>query len=176
MSVTSQLYQTLHDSTRGTIEVVMQQESGHPDGSRIVEIGQRNDTYFGLEAENENVLRFRWNNSSVISGKWSIDLASRGRFVVHMVLDSGQKQPAARIRLYADGILLGLIDLAEVPMQGESIQFDQAEPPYLTLGNREIGSHTIQGIVYYAAIYSEALTLDQISHNANILSTSDDLL
>ena len=45
---------------------------------------------------------------------------------------------------------------------------------HFVVGNREIGGRSIEGMIYYAAIYNVALTPAQVLQNAQLLLVNDD--
>lgn len=169
----TKVHTALDGATAATVEVVLSVEATDPDGSRFSHIGVGADSYFSLESHLDSRVEFHWEGQvKKTSGRWNLDLPSRGRFVAHMVFDTTQNTPRDRLRLYVDG--------QEVPSntQDDPLPGDTVTLPggalYYVLGNREVGGRTFRGTLFYAALYGEALTAQEVAANAARLLVDDD--
>ena len=163
----------LHGSTVGTIEVVVDFKATGADGAcaRMSTIATANVAgSFALCAPSITRAQFGI-DTSYRGGEWEVDFLGRGRLVLHAVLDTAQTDENLRARLFLDG--------AEVPRIGGTAP-QQDQPLDLgvgssyVIGNRPEGGRTPNGRVYYAAMYSVALTTEQILQNAGVLVSHDD--
>ncbi|MFY0538171.1 hypothetical protein [Nannocystis pusilla] len=169
----------LQNRTAATIELVLEIDAVTLFGSRLLHVGRSFEMgHFTLRSSALDRLEFYWKGNN-LAGVWSLDWAGLGRVVVHLVLDTGQPEPIHRVRLYvdgaavADGMDFGLMH----PNQNEAIAIptDPNIPLYFALGNRGAdGDRSFQGILYYAAIYANALSETQLQQNAEILAGNDD--
>ena len=96
---------------------------------------------------------------------------AQGRLVIHCVVDTSQPTAADRALLYVNGTLA-------TRTAGTSPALNSNPPilntDYLTVGNVEGAGRSPLGDVYYAAIYTKALTPAQVAANAQRLAASDD--
>lgn len=168
------IFRDLHGSTTGTVEVVADVRGVTDLGSRISHIGcDRESGRFTLSTRSMGELQlYIWvNDASAMIGDWDIDLDSRRRTVLHVVFDSTQATAADRVRLYADGQPIGGNAGVEV-MQHQTLDLGQG--CHYALGNREVGERSLRGWLYYAALYSTALSDAAVVHNAAVLELDDD--
>jgi hypothetical protein len=162
-------FEMLDTRSEVTIEVVASVENVASQTSRLFHIGSGQGAGdLSLRSDDPGELNLAFNNQQV--GVWSVELPTLGRAVVHLVVESGAGTANDRARLYVNGALVdpeGEIGLA----MNAAIALSSA--PYLALGNRE-GNRSIQGVVYYAAMYGVALDLEEVEHNATLLFEDDD--
>ena len=77
-----------------------------------------------------------------------------------------------RVRAYIDGVDQGIGSASDPPTTlGETIDITSGQ---YVLGNRQSDNRTPEGNLYYCALYSVALTPDEVSHNAQVLLADDD--
>jgi hypothetical protein len=161
----------LHGSKTGTIEVVIDVDEVTSSNSRISHIGfDFEGGRFSLTSPTTSRLRLFWQDSE-LAGDWPVPLAMLGRVVVHAVLDTSLPDPADRARLFVNASPVARIG-GTPPALDQVI--DLSTGTHYVLGNREIGLRSFRGRLYYAAMYTSALTTDEVLHNAAILSTDDD--
>ncbi|AKT39517.1 uncharacterized protein CMC5_036640 [Chondromyces crocatus] len=161
----------LEGSTTGTIEVVLDIHAVAPLNSRISHIGfDQESGRFSLGANTTSRLQFRW-QSNVLGGEWEVPLSSLGRAVVHLVLDTEPPDPEARVKLYVNGAPQARVG-GVLPSQAQAIQL--GTDPHYVLGNREVGVRSFEGRLHYAAMYTEALSSEDVLHNTALLLVSDD--
>lgn len=159
--------------TSATIEAVFEVQDADSSGSRVVHFGEASEGgLFTLRLESVSAPRLTWNHE-VPMGQWSYNFQDM-RAVVHVVFDSTEAIAQDRRRLYVDGQLVGPPS-GEEPNIGAAIDLflDESDPDF-ALGNRANGFRSMAGILFYAALYTEALTPDEIQTNAQILAIDDD--
>lgn len=161
----------LNQATSATIELVVDVSNPRGD-SRLFHVGiDDNRGRISLQAEDDGSLNLIINNDE--RADWNIDLQMEGRVVVHLVFDSTQLVEADRAKLYLDGVLipvnqvqnLNQNDAIDVPDQGDVI---------FVLGNRDAGQRGYIGVMYYAALYSAAMSALDVAEHASILLDDDD--
>jgi hypothetical protein len=100
-----------------------------------------------------------------------------GRNVVHFVFDSTQATEANRILFYVNGTLATQTDAASPDVVALDHTYTLTTDMDLIVFNRgDTGTfaRSPEGILYYAALYADALTTTQIADNADILLARDD--
>lgn len=162
----------LDGSRTGTLELVLDISDISSDGSRISHIGGGTEAgRFTLRTSGTDWLEFFLNNAVV--AYWPIDLRSRGRMVVHVVVDTSESNRSDRVRLYVDGQLQSVAP-AFSPQNNALISISNAADQFFVLGNREVGGRSFEGCLFYAAMYAGAMRADVVSNNAALLTSSDD--
>ena len=174
----TKLRTALQGSTTGTIELVVEVFNVHMSNSRLLHIGTSDESgRFTLSAGTNDELNFYWQDydasldDSELAGHWPLPLAGSGRCVLHLVLDTDEPTPLDRVRLYRDGVLFNGND-GVLPSLGQQVSF--ADDHHFVLFNREIGARTFEGALYYAAVYSGALSAADVANNAALLLMNDD--
>lgn len=166
----TKIFDGLHGSTTGTIEVVADIQAVSSSSSRISHIGLDSETgRFTLATSVTSRLAFRLNNSTV--GNYPVFLPDAGRAVLHAVLDTSQADEFERVRIYVNGARIPHIGTSS-PAKDELI--DLTNSPHYGVGNRHIGGRSIAGGIYYAALYSSALTDEEVFDAAGVLIQNDD--
>ena len=94
-----------------------------------------------------------------------------GRVVVHVVLDTTQEDPEARVRLYVNASPMPRVGGA-VPAQDTPVALEP--DTHYVLGNREVGARSFKGSMFYAAMYTAALSTEEVLHNTALLLVNDD--
>jgi hypothetical protein len=117
-------------------------------------------------------VRFLLNNDDTDQNVWNLNLAGRGRTVLHLVLDTTQGNDEERVLLYVDGVEQQSAGSVP-PARDEEITFLTLEPSHV-LGNSPDGGRGILGTIFYAAMYSTALDAAEVAHNAALLRENDD--
>lgn len=172
------LFQALHGGTTATMEAVLSITAAELEGSRVIDfspggvaLGQ---SLFSLEITGAYEVQLDWNErSGDVAGKWAIGPAVRERFVAHLVFDSDQISRADRLQLYIDGVAAPR-GINNTVFRGTTIDLATLNPLFFGLGNRARGARSPRGTLFYAAVYSAALTADEIAQNAAALLASDD--
>lgn len=168
--VTGSKVTALQGSTTGTIEVVIDIDEVTSSSSRISHIDFDYEAgRFTLASSSASRLQFRVNGGLI--GDCPVSLPALGRAVVHAVLDSSQPDAGARVRMYVNASPLTRVG-GSPPSQDEGI--DLGTTAHYVLGNREIGVRSFQGRLYYAAMYTSALTEEEVLRNAARLLQGDD--
>ena len=160
---------SLHSSTTMTYEVVAEVLGVIPESSRLIHIGLDTDHTLSFETGVVTRLGFEVND-----GGWTSVpsyLPALGRAVFHSVFDSSQADPLDRVRIYVNGGRLPIIGDVAVEMDAA---IDLGPGRHFVIGNREIGQRTIEGTIYYAAVYSDALSEAQVLQNVGLLLVDDD--
>jgi hypothetical protein len=136
---------------------------------RISHLGVNSHGAVTLCSEPESRLSFRMNGSE--RENWDVGTTLQSRTVVHAVLDTTLAD-GARVRMYVDGVDLGPSSTAPMPVtQGETILFSGGR---YVLGNRPSEDASLEGTLYYCALYSVALTASEVANNAALLLADDD--
>jgi hypothetical protein len=164
----TKIYTALNNVTGGTIELVVDMTGG--DFSRLSHVTAASGGDFTLGANGTGLLGFDW-QSNTWPAQWNVPLTSIGRVVLQVVLDTTQAVPDDRIKLYLGGVVQTPLQ-TNPPTQGQAIALEPAG--YYVVGNRSTSATSIQGAVYYVAMYSLPLTPAQISTNASMLALDDD--
>jgi hypothetical protein len=160
----------LQDASEATIEIVLEIADSTVNQSRLSHIGMSTESgVLTLTSPSPARLQFSINNS--YGGVYQVDFPTVGRVVVHGVLASDEEDPEARARVYLNGSPLQRIG-GSLPDLGEVL--DLGTGRHYVIGNREIGDRSILGAIYYAALYTTALTEEEVSDNAIVLLASDD--
>ncbi|WP_156338755.1 hypothetical protein [Chondromyces crocatus] len=118
-------------------------------------------------------LYFNDNNADAHTGvQWPVNLHTAGRIVLHVVLDTTKATDSERVTLYRNGSALSPEGTPTWP--GENERLNLTGTNSLALGNRPSGGRSIQGTLYYAAVYMRALTSNEVESNAAVLLANDD--
>ena len=158
-------------TTTATIEVVAELHDVDAADSRLVHFGSANTSFFCLESETIGSVQLDKTGGDGHAFKFMVDHLTLGRAVYHLVYDSSHVMLKERVKLYVNGLKYSGTPSVAV-QQNETI--DLPVPGYLAIGNRPSGSRSIDGVIYYVAIYSGALTKAQVQHNAMVLVLDDD--
>jgi hypothetical protein len=159
-----------------TIETVVELSAVSTLNSRISHIGTVNESgRFTLSSGETGMVNFFWMPTGalepVLAAGYPVDFPALGRVVLHLVLDATQPATADRARLFVDGVEVAAV-VSTPPLPDETIVL--AADNHFVLGNREIGMRSFVGVLYYSAMYSDALTDLEVQNNAAVLAASDD--
>ncbi|RLB63491.1 MAG: hypothetical protein DRI90_06740 [Deltaproteobacteria bacterium] len=160
---------SLHGGHTATYEVVANVLGVSSSISRLSHIGIESGHNLSLEANSLTRVLVSMNEHGV--GGVPVDLPNIGRVVIHAVIDTSQTEPADRVRTYVNGGKLPIV-VGTPPLLNEAIDLGLGR--HYVIGNREIGERTIAGAIYYSAIYSTALTDEQVLQNVALLLVDDD--
>jgi hypothetical protein len=177
---TTKIQSRLAGSTTATIEVVVEIDQVSADGSRVSHIGAGSEPgWLTLRSDDIQKAQTYWQGDK-LAGAWDVDWVAEGRAVVHLVYDTAQADPAARVRLCLDGQQLpDAADTVEHPTQNQTITIPATgmlmKPVHYTLGNRgEDVMRSFEDALFYAALYDVALSDGDIASNAALLGQDDD--
>ena len=191
VSIANTKLTALHGVGRATIECVATIQDGGASNtcSRISHLGVNEYGTFTLcTHSNGTKLSLRFNDEEPGAGgmepavreAWDVDLTSAGRTVLHAVLDTTLSE-ADRLRLYVDGAGQGDGSTFGRPAQlNEGIDLSAGncgatlDGCKYIVGNRNDDDSTIEGTIYYCALYGAALDANEIANNVAILQASDD--
>lgn len=163
----------LDGGTTGTIEVVVRLVDANPSSSRLVHIGEDSESgRFTLYADDNASAGFDWLQPGAESAVWPVPFLASGRTVLHVVLDTDLADVASRVRLYVDGNLATENGTGIPPLLGETTKL--IPTAHFSIGNRFIGARSFVGVLFYAAVYSTALTPADVATNVAVLTASDD--
>ncbi|MEM6994454.1 MAG: LamG-like jellyroll fold domain-containing protein [Myxococcota bacterium] len=156
----------LNGATELTIEFVASVASLAQMGSRFVHVGADSSQHSFAVAARPNQLEFRSAQSNE-QAVWEGLALSPARAVYILVVDLNRKRDP--YLLFVNGTPFQ--PTATAPQQAQiSLNPDH----FLSLGNRDDGSRALGGTLYYAALYSRALSLTEILHDTELLSQDDD--
>jgi hypothetical protein len=168
-AVADSKFAMMHGRTNVTIEIVAAVSAVTSNDSRLFHIGTgSNAGDLSVRSNAIEEVELVVNDSDVAT--WPVNLAAVGRSVFHLVYDSTQPVEDDRARLYLNGTFV-LPSSTSPPQANDPILL--SDVPYVALGNRDFDS-SIQGAVFYAAVYARPLTDDEILHNAGLLFADDD--
>jgi len=168
----SKFFDKLNGNTQATIEVVAKIDGVTSSFDRIVFLGQDTSNKLSLGTQftgGTNQLSFDLNATLGVDAP--VDFTNVGRAVFHAVLDTKDADQAKRMRIYVNGALQASSSTT-LPNQNVAIAIGAGQ--YFGLGNRDTSGRSMKGSLYYAAIYSRALTDAEIAQNVNLLKLSDD--
>lgn len=163
---------TLDGAATATIEVVVDPDAVGEPGytTRFVHIGGSFATgRLVLGATTTQGFVLRLNDATVT--EWATPIGALGRSVVHLVVDASQAALEDRARLFIDGVEQAAT-VSSGPGAGETITLPGGES--LVLGNEPNSFRSMDGTLFYAAIYDVALDETEITTNAALLLASDD--
>lgn len=156
----------LDGGTQVTLEFVADIEDVNGMGTRFIHIGSgTNGHAIALSADDLTALNLRTHVSNV-TAVWEADLDA-GRSVYTIVVDLDQVGDD-RYRLFVNGSEIEPSSFVDV----DTLQISDTHS--LSLGNRSAGDRSIDGTLFYAAIYDRALSPDEVQQNADALGDSDD--
>lgn len=163
----------LAGSHRATLELVAKIEAVTTSTSRLLHIGTANRADLAVGTASLDELQIRW-DGTYNARLFAADLDGE-RQVIHVVIDTDHDDPEDRILAYIDGVPLdSLHHHPDEPALGEGVALGNSSA--LVLGNRTDGNRSLSGMLYYAALYTEALDPDEVMLNASILAHDDDSL
>lgn len=157
----------LNTKTKATFELVTRMDStaGY---NRTFGITNGMATVFTLLTVGTGAYAFNLNGGEL--GRWNGNY-SAGRVVLHVVYDSTDGTAANRVRFYVNGMQQPSTG-GNAPNQNAPIGVGPND--WLALGNRDSEGRCIDGVIYYAAMYANALSATDIANNFAILSANDD--
>lgn len=162
---TSKIHERLNGVRTATMEAVAHIEST-ANASRIIHLGRIERGLFSLLITDEIYL----SHNNDLYG-WPLPAGLLGRRAIFtLVYDTRHGAEGNRLRLYIDGTDQGPAN-ATIP-QNTEIQL--ADNDRLVLGNRAGGGYSFKGRLYYAALYDQALSPDEVAQNVAVLLTRDD--
>ncbi|HRI71040.1 MAG TPA: hypothetical protein PK156_42705 [Polyangium sp.] len=164
----TKVFSMLNGNTKGTIELVARMDSSTGNYTRVLSIGSGTNNAFGIGVSG-GVCSVMFNGVDV--GQWPANFASWGRAVFHVVMDTTQATATNRVQLYVNGTLQTSTG-GTAPGMNAAISIT---PMYsLCLGNRDTEGRSFDGVLYYAALYADALPAADIAKNVATLSIFDD--
>lgn len=161
----------IDNNETATFELVVEVTAVQSQASRIINIGEGNDSEFALASAGPGELHIRWDGGDRIFFE---HMFSGEREVLHVVVDTTEAEDADRIRVYADGEPIPRSLLADSDPIEKGVGLPLSGSAVFVLGNRDGGHRTYQGAMRYAAVYSVAMTQTDIAHNAMLLLDNDD--
>jgi hypothetical protein len=168
-AVADSKFTMLHGRTSVTIEIVAAIDGVTSNDSRLFHVGTGSDPGdLTVRSGAIDSVELVVNGSDVAD--WNLNLPLLGRAVLHLVYDSSVPVEEDRARLYIDGMYV-VPSSSSPPEMNEPIELSKV--PYVSLGNRD-ADRSIQGAIFYAALYARTLADDEIMHNATLLFADDD--
>ncbi len=159
----------LDGKTTATIELVARVDLATANYNRVLTIASGAINAFSIGVTSGSAFSALVNNVDV--GQWTVNFTNFGRAVLHVVVDTTQATAANRVQFYVNGTLQTATGGA-IPSMNTAISIPIAYA--LCLGNRESQGRSFDGVLYYAALYADALSAADIAQNVAILSKSDD--
>lgn len=151
----------LHGATHATVEAVVEVAEVGALGSAVVYVGASltGSGHFGLFFPDATHVDMVVGLDAGAS--FQVPITTLGRVVLHGVLDG------SNVMLYVDGVPATAVSTMAAPV-------DLGASTHLILGNTREYSNSMRGRIYYAAVYGNALTADEVTHNTQLLLASDD--
>jgi len=167
----TKVHSAIHGSTQLTVEMVASVSNIIDSGSRFISVGTGTEWEpFAVVARTTDGIDFRMNGTDR-SARWSVDLTDGARRTYHFVVDTSATNQIDRIVAFIDGGPANRVDGLS-PVSGEP--FDLGTGRTFLIGNREGGSRSILGTIFYMALYDRALSTNEIQSNAAVLEAVDD--
>jgi hypothetical protein len=175
----TKLLDTIHDSTTATAELVIAvDDSVYFD--RFISVTSDNETggHFDLALPpGAGLVSFHpYGGWSGNAGQWTVGLTTLSRIVVHVVVDTTQSTEGDRTRLFVDTVAAPATSQPSTSFaalaQGATI--DLGSNTTLTVGNKSFADRSIEGTIFYVALYAAAFTEAEIAGNSKVLLASDD--
>lgn len=164
----SKFYNAIDNGQRATIEVVVNVDDASSQLSRLFQYGDSQTIVCGLLVSDTQVVFAVNNNTSI---RWDIDLRLRpGPTVLTVVYDSTRSLVGDRIDFYIDGQTAPSSDFGP----GPGWRFNALQTDTLVVGNRFSGNRSIEGEIFYMAIYDEPMSAAEVAQNATILLGTHD--
>jgi hypothetical protein len=159
----------LDPSKTFTLEIVADLRGVGSGEVRLISVAEGTTTYGSIALITNDLvsLRLHLGTSTIY---WPVPF-TQGRLVLHAVVDTDLATAVDRAVFYVNG--------AVVPRSGGTSPIQGYTPPlllsdYLTVGNVEGAGRSPEGDIFYAAIYTKALSPQQVAANAQQLAVSDD--
>lgn len=155
-----------------TVEMVVSMRGTNNMDTFLFRLGDPTDQVeiFSLESDEPDFVDLVW-PSDVTVARWPLQFGDVRR-VLHLVIDTGLPEESRRARLYENGIPIPLA--AGASYLAENHRIAQQDGRTLSLGNRPGAGHSIEGAIFYAAVYTAPLTPEEVAHNAARLLLDDD--
>jgi hypothetical protein len=151
-----------------TIEFVLDYDDGNSGNGRIfvINIGTSNPE-IGICADEMGKFYFFWER-----GYCRTWYGATTRTIFHIVIDTTQGVENDRVKIYENGILAVIDSYDSNPVQNDTFNFGANASLYMF--NRAGGGRAIDGIIFYAALYSSAFSQADVTNNHDILIEDDD--
>lgn len=165
----TKLYDRLRPARTVTIEVVadIQNAGTNTEGSNIAGLRGGNPDFM-LTVRGADIVFYRPFGS--LGAIWA-DVNVQQRMVLHLVYDSTDPTSANRIELFKDGVLIPKTT-SSPPAQNQTVGLGSLDS--LMIGNNRNESRSIEGKIFYVAVYDQALSQADISTNTARLFADDD--
>lgn len=168
---TDPLHATLDGGQHYTLEVVVRGDAFPASNGRVIVVNEQNTSNpeIGIAGTSTTNWNFGWNESL-----FSIGNLGTAKQVIHVVVDSTLDGTAGneRIKVYQNGTLftvgnapVGLNDTLVLGAPVDWIAFNRGNPP---------DARSMDGVLFYAAIYTHSFTASEVAANDDILSVDDD--
>ncbi|HEX5058901.1 MAG TPA: LamG-like jellyroll fold domain-containing protein [Kofleriaceae bacterium] len=159
----------LAGAKRWTYELVVDLRNATSGECRLISIGNGTATYGDAALITSDLTTLRLHVDATYA-HWNVTFGS-GRVVLHAVVDTTLATSTSRYQLFVNGTQ-ALRIAGTVPVQDAGLVIPAND--YLAIGNVEGAGRSPGGDVYYAAIYSDALTPAEITANTARLLANDD--
>jgi hypothetical protein len=165
----TKLHTMIDGGTTITFEVVAEVLDTNSSSSRLSHFGFDQD--HTLSFETHVLTRLTGSVNDDTTGRVALYHPDVGRGVFHMVVDTAASGPAERTIIYVNGGAYPNLE-GDAPVEGAPL--DLMMDRHYVIGNREVGERSIQGAIYYSALYNVALTPIEVAQNAALLLIDDD--
>jgi hypothetical protein len=152
-----------------TLELVTELRGNGAGENRFISVANGTSTYGSVALITSDLVSLRLHLGTA-TVYWSVPFA-QGRLVLTCVVDTTQATATDRAKLYING--------APATRTGGTSPSQGYDPPillsdYLAIGNVEGAGRSPEGDIFYAAIYTTALSPAQVMTNAQRLMANDD--
>ncbi|MFT7578956.1 MAG: hypothetical protein ACI9MR_000618 [Myxococcota bacterium] len=158
----------LNNRGQFTVELVAEAYEPGANGTVLFELQRGNNT-------REVVLRASSSHMDAVIGgpvraRWNFNVESAGRAVYHLVVDASLAEDQ-RVRLYRDGHRMAEAGGNTALPSNFELNLPNG---HIAFGNGVDGGASLNGFMYYGAVYRDALTAQEVTENTSRLSANDD--
>lgn len=163
----------LSGSTTATLEYVIHADVYNSGGARIFGL-HNNNTQAGLFLVQQDGTSSYLAINDVEWDLGFVFVATGSRTILHVVIDTAQATNADRLRLYRNGSKLVAGTHYTTPTITQNTALNTSGSPHIVAMNRPNLERGTDGRLFYAALYSGALSDADVTNNYNILVLDDD--
>ena len=165
----------IHGAQKATLEVVVRADSFAAGGGRCfgINVGTT-DGSFMLRGKNGDIQFFAEFGAGVnpkVYRTWTDGVGTRSVF--HIVVDTTLATADDRIKIYRDGTLI-TPTVNDNPALNDIIELDAGATMFMFNRGTSTFGRAMDGVLFYAALYSSAFTAGNVTTNFDILTSDDD--
>ncbi|KKK85923.1 hypothetical protein LCGC14_2768380 [marine sediment metagenome] len=165
----------IHGAQKATLEAVVRADSFNAGGGRCfgINVGTTDGSFMlrGATSSFQFAAEFGAGVNPQVYRTWTDGIASRSVF--HVVVDTTQATADDRIKVYRDGTLI-TPTVNDNPALNDTIELDAGSTMFMFNRGTVSFARSMDGVLFYAALYSSAFTSGNVTTNHNILTSDDD--